>query len=233
MATTLKEMIKRNKAISKKELAKYESGSILNVSRRNKKLVPNEETAFIIWNLPAIRTCPFACPGCKGACYARKAEIAYPDVLPARWKNFQDSLKDTFVTDMTRTILSIAKGTNKRYIIIRIHESGDFYNKEYTNKWLQIMENCKCDKRIKFIAYTKSFPYFDGKKLPKNFAFRASIWSDMKQELLEIAKRNKWNVYSAVEKFAKGDKFTRCRCKDCATCKKCWQNYKVICCEIH
>ena len=233
MAATLKEMIKKNKAISKKELAKYENGNILNVSRKNKKLVPNEETAFIIWNLPAIKTCPFACPNCKKACYARKAEIAYPDCLPARKRNFKDSLKDTFVMDMTKTILSIAKGTNKKYIIVRIHESGDFYNKEYTNKWLRVMENCKCDKRIKFIAYTKSFPYFDEKRLPQNFSLRASIWSDTKPEMLDLVLKNKWKIYTAVESFKTGDTFTRCRCSDCATCKKCWQNYKDIRCEIH
>lgn len=227
------EIIKNMKKASKAALVNYESGNILNISRRNKKLVPNDETAFIIWNLPAIKTCPYACPNCKAACYARKAEIAYPDCLPARERNFQDSMKDSFVLDMTKTILSIAKGTNKRYIIVRIHESGDFYNKAYTNKWLAIMNNCRIDSRIKFIAYTKSFVYFDGVKLPKNFSLRASIWNDTKPEQIEIVKRNGWNIYTAVEKFQTGDNFTRCRCKDCATCKKCWQNYKDIRCEIH
>ena len=205
----------------------------LTVSRQNKKLVPNETTAFIIWNLPAIKTCPYACPHCKAACYAIKAEKAYPDCLPSREKHFKDSLSTDFVYNMACTILKIASGTNKQQIIVRIHESGDFYNKAYAEKWLSIMDLCKVDSRIKFIAYTKSFPYFDGVTLPKNFAFRASVWDDTKPQFLEMINRNGWNIYTAVEKFQKGDNFTRCRCSDCATCKKCWQNYKDIRCEIH
>ena len=225
-----------NKDLKKKLAERLElvkAAELLKVSRQNKKLVPNEKTAFIIWNLPAIKTCPYACPNCKAACYAKKAEIAYPDCLPARERNFKDSLKADFVDRMTKTILTIAKGTRKQEIIVRIHESGDFYNKEYANKWLAIIDACKIDKRIKFIAYTKSFPYFDGVKLPKNFSLRASVWSDTKPEMLEIISRNNWNIYTAVEKFEKGDKFTRCRCSDCATCGKCWKNYKDIRCEIH
>lgn len=150
----------------------------LNVSRQNKKLVPNKKTAFIIWNLPSIVTCPYATPNCKKYCYARKAEIAYPNCLPSRERNFQESIKADFVTNMTYTILKIAKGTRKQEIIVRIHESGDFYNKAYTEKWLRIIERCKVDSRIKFIAYTKSFPYFDGIDLKTHypsFSLRASV----------------------------------------------------------
>lgn len=205
----------------------------LSVSRYNKKLVPNKETAFIIWNIPAKITCPNATELCKRFCYADKAEKVYPTVLPARQRNFKDSLKEDFTERMTYTILSIAKGTKKKNIIVRIHESGDFYNRAYVNKWLQIMDNCKADKRIKFIAYTKSFRFFDGLKLPKNFFLRASVWADTKPEDLETIRRNGWAIYTAVEKFQKGDKFTRCRCSDCASCGKCWQRYKDIRCEIH
>ena len=206
---------------------------LLNVSRQNKKLVPNKETAFIIWNLPAVITCPYRTKECEKFCYAKKAEKAYPTVLPSRERNLAESKKAEFAVNMTETILQIAKGTKKKNIIVRIHESGDFYNQSYVNAWLEIMDNCKADRRIKFIAYTKSFKFFDGVKLPKNFSLRASIWSDTKPEQLEIVKRNNWNIYTAVESFKVGDSFTRCRCKDCATCGKCWKNYKDIRCEIH
>lgn len=206
---------------------------LLNVSRQNKKLVPNKETAFIIWNLPAVITCPYRTKECEKFCYAKKAEKAYPTVLPSRERNLAESKKAEFAANMTETILQIAKGTKKKNIIVRIHESGDFYNQSYVNAWLEIMDNCKADRRIKFIAYTKSFKFFDGVKLPKNFSLRASIWNDTKPEQLEIVKRNNWNIYTAVESFKVGDSFTRCRCKDCATCGKCWKNYKDIRCEIH
>lgn len=211
----------------------FKTSDRLNVSRENKKLVPNDTTAFIIWNLPAKITCPYATEHCKAACYAVKSEVAYPDCLPSRMRNLEESRKDSFIAKMSFTILSIAAGTKKKQIIVRIHESGDFYNKAYANAWLAIMRNCIGDRRIKFIAYTKSFKFFDGVKLPKNFSLRASVWDDTTAESLEIISRNNWNIYTAVDKFEKGDKFTRCRCADCATCGKCWKNYKDIRCEIH
>ncbi len=205
---------------------------LLKVSRRNKKLVPNETTDFIIWNIPAIKTCPFRTALCEKACYALKAERVYPDCLPARERNFNDTRRADFVERMTYTILSIRKSSRKKNLIVRIHESGDFYNLEYAEKWLQIMRNC-AGENIKFIAYTKSFPYFDGVKLPRAFALRASVWADTRPEMLEIIARNNWPIYTAVEKFQRGDRFTRCRCSDCAGCGKCWAKYKDIRCEIH
>ncbi len=211
----------------------YKTADRYTVSRENKKLVPTDTTAFIIWNLPAKITCPYATDMCKAACYAIKSEIAYPDCLPSRMRHLNESKTAEFTDRMTFTILSIAAGTKKKEIIVRIHESGDFYSQRYADAWIQIMLNCASDKRIKFIAYTKSFKFFDGKKLPKNFSLRASVWADTTPEQLEIISRNNWNIYTAVPEFKKGDSFTRCRCKDCATCKKCWQNYKDIRCEIH
>lgn len=226
----------KNKEIKAKLRARIDllkAYEILSVSRDNKKLVPNDTTNFIIWNLPAKITCPYATPHCKSLCYAIKSEVAYPDCLPSRMKHLEDSKRDDFVERMTLTILKVAYGMRKKELIVRIHESGDFYNKAYVEKWLKVMDNCKFDKRIKFIAYTKSFKFFDGVNLPKNFSLRASVWDDTKEEDLETIKRNNWNIYTAVKKFEKGDKFTRCRCSDCATCGKCWKNYKDIRCEIH
>ena len=236
-AAAKKSFAQVNQEKAKKALAQLllEYGNIqeLSISRENKKLKPNATTAFIIWNLPSVTTCPYRTAHCESECYAIKAEKAYPDCLPSRQKHFIESLENDFTIRMAYTILKIAAGTKKRNIIIRIHESGDFYNNAYAQKWLAIMALCSCDKRIVFIAYTKSFPYFNKVNLPKNFAFRASIWDDTKPEFIEMIKENNWNIYTAVEKFEKGDSFTRCRCSDCATCKKCWHNYKDIRCEIH
>lgn len=205
----------------------------LNVSKGNKKLVKNENTDFIIWNLPTIVTCPYRTEACEHACYARKAERVYPQVLPSRMVNLEESKKNAFVADMIYTIMSIASRSKKQEIIVRIHESGDFYNQEYTSKWLAIMNACKDDSRIRFIAYTKSFKYFDGIVLPENFSLRASIWNDTSEKQLAIVRRNNWNIYTAVPKFTENDTFTQCRCKDCATCGKCWSADKDIRCEIH
>lgn len=205
----------------------------LNISRKNKKLVPNSTTDFIIWNIPSIKTCPFATEACKASCYARKAEKAYPTCLPSRENNLSESMKDSFVFNMVYTILSIRKTSKKDNMVVRIHESGDFYNKAYTNKWLRIMDYCKGE-NIQFIAYTKSYPYFDNIQLPNNLSLRFSIWHDTTNKAIEACKRNGWNIYTAVKSFSDNDNFTQCRCADCASCGYCWNNlYKDIRCEIH
>lgn len=205
----------------------------LTMSHGNKKLKETENTAFLVWNLPAVKTCPNATPHCKGLCYALKAERMYPDCFPARKRNLLESMKPDFANRAVYTILQrLANDRKKRHLVIRIHESGDFYSARYASAWLEIANTLKGE-NVTFIAYTKSFAFFDGMSLPKNFLLRASIWDDTKQEDLETIKRNNWKTYSAVDSFQKGDKFTRCRCSDCATCGKCWKNYKDIRCEIH
>lgn len=222
--------LKRSESLLKELAAK--GLTACNVSNGNKKLVSNSETRFVVWNLPAVTTCPYRTAMCEKACYALKAERVYPGCRPSRERNFEESRKEDFVDRMTYTILKVRKASNAKTVVVRIHESGDFYNKEYAEKWLAIINACKGE-NIKFIAYTKSFPYFDGIDLPKAFALRASVWADTKKEHLETISRNNWNIYTAVERFEVGDSFTRCRCADCATCGKCWKNYKDIRCEIH
>ena len=225
-------MLKQKKHIELVKACKDRGVVAYATSNGNKKLVSNAETRFVIWNIPAVKTCPFRTAACESACYARKAEKVYPSVLPARERNFRDTLAPDFVERMTYTILAIRAKSNAKTVVVRIHESGDFYNREYAEMWLAIMENCKGES-IKFIAYTKSVKYFDGVKLPRNFFLRASVWNDTTPENLEIVERNAWPIYTAVEKFEKGDTFTRCRCADCATCAKCWQAFRDIRCEIH
>ena len=202
----------------------------------NKKLIPTKEVNFFIWSLPAIYTCPFRTPMCEKECYAVKAEC-YPEVNPARWDNFAMSKLPTFVRDMTELIADRVKRMRKPELIVRIHESGDFYSRRYAMDWLQIVRNIEAmdfnGKKVTFIAYTKSFIYFDGVKLPESFKLRASVWADTAPEQKEIIERNGWPVYTAVKKFTDHDTFHQCRCQDCATCGKCWSNEPLICCEIH
>ena len=213
----------------------YESGlkSQLYLARKNSKLIPNLETAFIIFSLPRIITCPFATAMCKRKCYVAFEERFYDNVLPARLRNYEISKSPAFVPLLTDRIRSIANRCRKERVIVRIHEGGDFYNQEYTDKWLEIINNLSDDKRVKFVAYTKSFQFFDGISIPSNFALRASLWADTAPEQLAIVLRNGWATYSAVESFSSNDQFTHCRCENCATCNFCWQNYQDIRCLIH
>lgn len=213
----------------------YYNGNTYNISFGNRKLVSNSETLFFIWNLPAVKTCPFRTPLCEKLCYAKKAERVYKAVLPSRMENLEASKSDSFIADMINIIEKKLSTMKQKKLVVRIHESGDFYNKAYAQKWIAIAFHfAMTDSRVTFICYTKSFPYFDGVTLPNNFSLRASIWNDTEKKQVEIILRNGWNIYTAVESFTENDSFEQCRCSDCATCSKCWNNsISDIRCEIH
>ena len=220
--------------------SREENELYITLSNGNKKLASNDQISFLIWNIPAKITCPCATKECIKFCYAGKAEAQYPDCLPSRMTHFEMSKQENFVDRMIYTIdTELMRPSNKtRKIVFRIHESGDFYNKVYVEKWLKIMNHYKNNNKIVFVAYTKSVRFFDGLTLPKNFRLLASVWSDTKEENLEIIRNNNYRIYTAFNaeamKQARKDGFSVCRCEDCATCGKCWNNrYKNIACEIH
>lgn len=213
----------------------------------NKKLRNTDKIRFMIWNLPAVKTCPFRTEMCEKSCYARKAERVYPQVLPCREKNYKDSLQADFVERMIYTIekeLSTKK-YNGKLTIFRIHESGDFYNVDYAKKWVAIAKHFENDNRIKFLAYTKSITYFAllfyGTELfPKNLVIRSSIWKDTDPDKIEVTEFYNFPIYTALtmseimEERENGHKFYICKCDDCANCRMCWNSkVKDIICEIH
>lgn len=209
------------------------------LSTGNRKLKSSKDVKFLIWNLPAIKTCPFATEHCKALCYAVKAERMYKEVLSCRENNLAESKKKSFVMDMYSVISDYLrkpsyKATNKIYF--RIHESGDFYNQEYFDKWVDIS---RAFPNVTFLAYTKSIRYVldTEKKIPENMIIRFSLWDDTKATEKAIADNLQLCTYTAehltqeaVNKL--GDRF--CECKDCGTCRKCYsKEVKHIVTEIH
>ncbi len=214
----------------------------------NKKLRNTDALRFMIWNLPAVKTCPFRTPHCEQSCYARKAERVYPQVLPSREKNFAESLSDDFVENMIYTIKSelTRKKYNGKQVVFRIHESGDFYNLEYTRKWVEIARHFENRENLVFLAYTKSLSYVviagynDPETFPKNFIVRSSLWDDTTERNRELTEDCQFPIYTALSRSdmdterENGHKFTECRCDDCARCGHCWNaEHREIIVEIH
>lgn len=210
----------------------------------NKKLRNTENVRFMIWNLPAVKTCPFRTPMCEKSCYARKAERVYPQVLPSREKNFSASLEDDFTENMIYTIETLmnSRAYKGKTVYFRIHESGDFYNKEYAEKWVEIARHFSEDNRIIFEAYTKSLAFiiaagYGTSMWPTNFIIRASVWDDTKQDALKLIDNYNFPIYTAFPaqdfgKLARG--YTECKCEDCAACGKCYkQDDHKIAVRIH
>lgn len=119
-----------------------------------------------IFNLPRKVTCPGSTAYCAEVCYARKAEIQYSNVVPqARRRNWKLSQDPMFVD------LMLGELKRRRFKVIRIHESGDFYTQNYLNKWIEI---ARARPDITFYAYTKS-THLDFTQRPKNFIVRGSV----------------------------------------------------------
>ena len=109
-------------------------------------------------------TCPMA-DSCIKFCYARKG--AYP--LANKWSELklEASLKDSFVQLMNLDI------KDKKAEYIRIHDSGDYYSKEYLLKWFQIAVD---NPLVRFYSYTNNITMIKNlKSIPINFDF---IFSD-------------------------------------------------------
>ena len=207
----------------------------ITVSNGNKKLISNNNVRYIVWNIPAVVTCPFRTAACEHSCYARKAERNYPGCLPCRYANLDASKEKAFIDNMIALIedlLNKPSYRNSKKIVYRIHESGDFYSQEYFNKWLKIADHFRNNKKLVFVAYTKSVNFVHD--VPANMVIRYSIWDDTEPE--QIAKANALNlpIYTAVDKFTNEPKREQCDCINCSTCFKCFNaKFDLIKCEIH
>lgn len=216
----------------------------IKLSHGNKKLVSNQDTRFLIWSIPPVSTCPYSTALCRKFCYAMKAFKAYPNARNAWAGNYEESLAHDFVESMLSELwgeISKPKYNKAKQIIVRIHESGDFYSKEYAVKWLNIAWNMELFKavhpnadKVKFMAYTKSVEFFKGEDIPANMTVRFSLWDDTEPEQLAIAESMGLPIYTAVEEFTTEPRRERCGCVDCAKCSKCWNaKFAMLKCEIH
>jgi hypothetical protein len=112
---------------------------------RNGKL--KKASAYTVnFGIPALKTCPMK-DICGKYCYANKGAYVWPQVKQAYEYRFEQTKKANF-TELAIKALSKKRKLQK----VRIHDSGDFYNKEYLYKWFKIAESMP---NIEFYAYTK------------------------------------------------------------------------------
>jgi hypothetical protein len=91
------------------------------------------------------------CPGalaCRAVCFAKQGRYIMKNVIASRIHNLEMSQRADFV-DMAIADLKRKRAVNT----IRIHDSGDFYNAEYYNKWCDI---ARALPHLTFYTYTKT-----------------------------------------------------------------------------
>jgi len=181
-----------------------------------------------LFNLPSHKCCPGATPECKKICYAQKAERIYPSARKSRENNYKSSKKDNFVEMIIKEL------EDNDVKISRIHESGDFYDQKYLNKWIEITRALP---KIKFLAFTKSF-HLDFSGFGDNVAIYYSVDSTSNHDAIP-KDRNQAITIGEINDLPKGSHFCGPVGKDkkdpkkkdeahynyCGDkCKFCWNN---------
>jgi len=151
------------------------------------------------WNLPTGTTCPFALE-CKVTvdritgkfdiykgqykCYAASPE-RFPAVREHRWRNFEYA--------KAGGIPVLPKDCKE----VRIHSSGDFFNQDYFDMWLELARN---NPTINFWAYTKSLDYWVKRidSIPPNLILTAS-YGGRRDDLIERFNLKNVKVYKTLE----------------------------------
>lgn len=219
----------------------------------NEKLQDTEKYVYMQFNLPALKTCPFASDGCKKFCYACTGNHNFSNVKNARENAFRFTQSENFVNDTIDCIsaaATLARYT-KRAPVLRIHESGDFYNQSYANNWIDILYVLMTkDINVHAHFYTKSFIYFLNLDLDHSTKFRALLENgflvvnlsiDNTTNALQLSRaaalRKLYpmiNTYHVIESVSEINPDNVCRCTNCADCGKCnltTGNYTY--CAIH
>lgn len=149
---------------------------------QNAKMKKSSQNGINIFNfgIPAFQsetglaTCPNASK-CATGCYARSGTYRFKNTINAYENRLRLTQLPDFVPLMIADISLKALQSKHKGLecIIRIHDSGDFYNETYLNKWLSIMDHFESNKSIKFYAYTKMVQMFEKyhseNLIPSNF----------------------------------------------------------------
>lgn len=175
---------------------------------QNKKIRGSNTSEYLVVNfgIPAyqtksgFKTCPNAGKCAKG-CYANQGAYRWSNVAQAYEKRFEASQSEAF-GDLMQTELDLwIKRANKqnKILVVRIHDAGDFYNLEYLNRWIGIINK---NHTVIFYAYTKMITLFKRfmiqGKIPSNFTVIFSYGSNTDQLINPNTDRHS-QVFSSMD----------------------------------
>lgn len=103
-----------------------------------------------IFSLPAVKTCP-NCGECCASCYALLEEQRFPTCREKRQQNYEMTKLPQFHRLMANEIIAM------KLDIVRIHESGDFYDGAYVGEWIALAMSLPT---VQFYGYSKCFDKF-------------------------------------------------------------------------
>lgn len=160
---------------------------------QNSKMKKMSGVKTFNWGIPAYRsasgfkTCPNAA-ACAVGCYATMGTYMFSNVAKVFEARLTLSQLPTFVNTID---LEIKRRSVQR---LRIHDSGDFYNLEYLNKWIKIIE---LNPDTQFYAYTKMYTLVKSITLPSNFTVIYSF-GGTEDKRIDVSKDRHSAVFTSI-----------------------------------
>lgn len=174
----------------------------MNLLTQNSKLKEtSKKLGLKIFNfsIPAYKSvngetiCKYA-KDCVKYCYAQKGNYTrFPKIGQLMEQRYELSKQSIFVGLMN---IEIKK---KKADAIRIHDSGDFYSREYLQKWISIANS---NHNVNFYAYTKSLPYFKDITLPENMDVIFSV-GGYKDKTINFDKDRHAQIFDNIDELEK------------------------------
>jgi len=95
-------------------------------------------------------TCPMA-DECVKFCYAKKGAYTWGNVKPAFERRYELTKTSDFIVEMNAEI------QKRKPQYVRVHDSGDYYSREYLQKWIEIAIQ---NPDVRFYSYTNMVELF-------------------------------------------------------------------------
>lgn len=157
----------------------------LNFGVGNAKL----DKSIVIFSLPAGHTCPFA-HQCRSSadrvtgkikdgqhtqfrCYAASGEALFKNVRESRWRNFEAIKEAGSILQIAALIEKSIPRREGKTKLVRLHQSGDFFNQAYFDAWLLV---ARLNPDLTFYGYTKALAFWVKRlgDMPSNMKLVAS-----------------------------------------------------------
>lgn len=169
---------------------------------QNSKMAKMSGVKTYNWGIPAykaangFKTCPNAA-ACATGCYAKSGAYLFSNVAKVFEARLKLSQSPNFIKIMHAEIV------RRKVTRLRIHDSGDFYSKEYLDKWLQIIN---ANPNTVFYCYTKMVSlfkkYYSDSLIPDNFIVIYSYGGTEDKLINRTTDRHSW-VFSSIEALQK------------------------------
>lgn len=188
--------------------AVQEKYSVKTIFSQNAKMKKSSTKGIHVynWGIPAfksksgLKTCPNATK-CAVGCYAKMGAYVWSNVANAYEGRLSLSQDQNFESVIKFHVEKLVKKHPKGTIMVRIHDSGDFYSEEYYQAWKNIAAMFLDNERIQFYAYTKMVVM--GKNdttRPKNFNLIYS-YDGSEDKHINTAKDRHSKVFESVEQL--------------------------------